>query len=410
MKILVYPHDLNMGGSQTNAIELAAAVTKLGHECVIFGRRGMLCDRIDELGLTFVESPDPGRRPSLKIAHALRQVVAEHDIDAIHGYEWPPGLEAAMAAETLPEVAAVCTVMSMAVAPFLPRWIPLVVGTRQISAMEHSAGRLNVNLIEPPVDLEHNQPIGGGAVEAFKAHWALDDRPLVVCVSRLVPELKLEGILTAIGVAAEMANSCSFQLLIVGDGEARADMELAAEQTNRRVGRRTVFFTGELADPRPAYNAADIMLGMGGSALRSLAFAKPLVVQGERGYFRTLTPETVDDFRWHGWYGIGNNPHHGASILTAELSYLLTDSRRRAQLGAYGRRIVEEFSLERAAAQQLTIYSDALASRADQKRRLLDAGESFLGLARYHLRKRIARWRGRQRADDFNADPVAKDR
>ena len=38
----------------------------------------------------------------------------------IHGYEWPPGLEAAMAAEGLADVVAVCTVMSMAVAPFLP--------------------------------------------------------------------------------------------------------------------------------------------------------------------------------------------------------------------------------------------------------------------------------------------------
>ena len=76
MRILVYPHDLKMGGSQTNAIELAAAVSRLGHECIVFGRRGTLCDRIEELGLEFIESPEPGRRPSLKIARALRQIVA----------------------------------------------------------------------------------------------------------------------------------------------------------------------------------------------------------------------------------------------------------------------------------------------------------------------------------------------
>ena len=408
MKILVYPHDLNMGGSQTNAIELAAAVTRLGHECIVFGRRGTLCARIKELGLEFIESPDPGRRPSLKIARALSEVVAARQIDVIHGYEWPPGLEAVMAAETLPDVAAVCTVMSMAVAPFLPRWLPLVVGTQQISATEQASGRLNVNLIEPPVDLEHNGPLDPTVVDGFRAAWGIGDLPVVVCVSRLVPELKSEGILTAIEAAGDLVGDEAFQLVIVGDGKARAAMEEAAALANDRAGRRAVVLTGELTDPRPAYAAADIVLGMGGSALRSLAFGKPLIVQGEHGYFRTLTPESADEFRWQGWYGIGPGSAFGSSALRSELSGLLTSADRRRELGAYGRRVVEEFSLERAAHRQLTVYRDAYAARAEHKRQLGDAGRSFLGLAAYHVGQRVDRWRKRQRADDFNVNPVAQ--
>lgn len=408
MKILVYPHDLNMGGSQTNAIELAAAVTRLGHECIVFGRRGTLCARIEELGLEFIESPDPGRRPSLKIARALIEVVAARQIDVIHGYEWPPGLEAVMAAETLPDVAAVCTVMSMAVAPFLPRWLPLVVGTQQISATEQASGRLNVNLIEPPVDLEHNGTLDPTVVDAFRAAWGIGDLPVVVCVSRLVPELKSEGILTAIEAAGDLGGDEAFQLVIVGDGKARAAMEEAAARANDRAGRRAVVLTGELTDPRPAYAAADIVLGMGGSALRSLAFGKPLIVQGEHGYFRTLTPDSADEFRWQGWYGIGPGSAFGSSALRRELSTLLTSPDRCRELGAYGRRVVEEFSLERAAHRQLTVYRDAYAARAEHKRQLVDAGRSFLGLAAYHVGQRVDRWRKRQRADDFNVNPVAQ--
>ena len=182
--------------------------------------------------------------------------------------------------------------MSMAVAPFLPRWLPLVVGTQQISAHGADAGRLNVNLIEPPVDLEHNGAAGrGGRRPASGRTGVSDDLPVVVCVSRLVPELKSEGILTAIEAAGDLRRRLPFQLVIVGDGKARAAMEEAADRANERAGRRAVVLTGELADPRPAYAAADIVLGMGGSALRSLAFGKPLIVQGERGYFRTLTPD-----------------------------------------------------------------------------------------------------------------------
>lgn len=407
MRILVYPHDLNMGGSQTNAIELAAAVSRLGHECIVFGRRGTLCQRIEELGLEFIESPDPGRRPSPRIAKDLRRIVKERGIDVIHGYEWPPGLEAALAAESLAEVAAVCTVMSMAVAPFLPRWLPMVVGTQQINAQEQRAGRLNVNLIEPPVDLEHNGAVAPESVQRFRREWELDDRPLVVCVSRLVPELKSEGLLSAISVAASLASTAPFQLVIVGDGKARLAIEQAAERANRKIGQRTVVLTGELTDPRPAYGAADIMLGMGGSALRSLAFAKPLIVQGENGFFRTLTPESADEFRWHGWYGLGDGPQFGESVLQNELRPLITDAGLRRELGDYGSQVVQAMSLERAAKLQLTIYRDAFAARAEQKKQVVEAGRSFLLLARYYAGQRLDRIQGRQRADDFNAEPVA---
>ena len=407
MRVLVYPHDLDLGGSQTNAIELAAAVSRLGHECIVFGRRGTLCARIEELGLEFIESPYPGLRPSLRIARVLREIAKERGIDVIHGYEWPPGMESAMATEGLGDVAAVCTVMSMAVAPFLPRWLPLVVGTQQISAHEQATGRLNVTLIEPPVDLEHNGQHDQTAWDRFRRDWDLDDRPLVVCVSRLVRELKSEGVLTAIDVAASLADRAPFQLVIVGDGKARAAMEKAAERTNERNGRRTVVLTGELTDPRPAYGAADIVLGMGGSALRSLAFAKPLVVQGEHGYFRRLTPESIDEFRWQGWYGVGMGAGFGPRELETELAPLILDGQLRRDLGTFSRQVVEQFSLERAATRQLTIYRDAFAARAEQKKQVVEAGRSFLRLAAYHVGQRLDRLRGSQRAEDFNAEPVA---
>ncbi|GEK86261.1 glycosyltransferase [Microbacterium aerolatum] len=407
MRILVYPHDLNMGGSQTNAIELAAAVTKLGHECIVYGRRGTLCARVEELGLEFIESPDPGRRPSLRIARDLQRLIREREIDIVHGYEWPPGLEAALAVESETDVAAVCTVMSMAIAPFLPRSMPLIVGTQQISAVEQVKGRSRVHLIEPPVDLDHNGAVSDAAVSEFRATWGPGELPVVVVVSRLVPELKSEGIFTAIEAAAELDSTTPFQLVIVGDGKARPAMETAAARVNDLLGRRAVVFTGQLDDPRAAYAAADVMLGMGGSALRALAFAKPLVVQGELGYFRTLSEETADEFRWQGWYGVGEGRDSGLRSLTAELAPLLSDPRLRAERGVFGRQVVEAFSLERAARRQLAIYRDAHARRGEQKRQVAEAVRSFCGLATYHVRQRIDRLRGTQRTDDFNAEPVA---
>ena len=55
MRIAVYPHDLGIGGSQLNAIEIAAGVRDLGHHPFVVGRPGALVERIHELGLEFVE-------------------------------------------------------------------------------------------------------------------------------------------------------------------------------------------------------------------------------------------------------------------------------------------------------------------------------------------------------------------
>lgn len=404
MKILVYPHDLGMGGSQTNAIELAGELTRMGVECTVFGQPGTLNARIDELGLPFVASVDPGRRPSLGVGRQLRDLVAEGGFDVVHGYEWPPTLEAGLAVRGLPGTAVVSTVMSMAVAPFIPSWAPLVVGTQQIAATEMAAGRPRVELLEPPVDLRHNVPPDPAALGAFRRSWGLDGRPLVVCVTRLAAQLKLEGLLTAIEVAGGQQE---FQLLIVGDGPSRGEVMQAAERANAAAGARTVVLTGELLDPRPAYAAADVVLGMGGSALRALAFAKPLIVQGERGFFEALTPETLPLFGWQGWYGVGDGSPSGATRLLSVLTPLLRDAGLRADRGRFGREVVEEYSLTRAAERQLTIYREALAATYSPEEQALGntvAAGAFLG---YHVQRRWSRLRGRRSSDDFNAAPVA---
>ena len=309
MRVLVYPHDLSLGGSQLNAVEIAAAVRDMGHDVLLFGAPGPLLPRVRALGLEFVAAPPSRTRPGLATVRALRSLIRHRGIDVVHGYEWPPTIDLCLASAGTSAVP-VSTVMSMAVAPFIPRGLPLAVGTEQIAQTEVRRGRGDVVVIEPPVDLAENDPRADYGAQAFLAGLGvLPGSTVVVSVSRLAHELKLEGILTAISVIARLDGQV--QLIIVGDGPARPIVQAAADEANRTAGRRAVLLAGELADPRPAYASADIMLGMGGSALRALSFAKPLIVQGEQGYWRTLTAETVSDFLWQGWYGVGDGPHEG---------------------------------------------------------------------------------------------------
>lgn len=407
MRILVFPHDLAIGGSQLNAIELAAAVQRLGHEVLVFGRPGPLNQRIEELGLEFVPSPEPHRRPTPSVVRALVQLARARKIDIIHGYEWPPALEGLIASRRSPGTAAVATVMSMAVAPFIPKSMPILVGTQEILKAEQEFGRTMAALLEPPVDLEANNPTLDLAEQDFRAMWGLEPGAYtVVLVSRLAKELKLEGILAAIDCIGLLSPEVRVQLVIVGDGPTRRLVEDRARTVNEANGRQVVVLTGELEDPRAAYAVADVALGMGGSALRALAFAKPLVVQGEQGFWELLTPDSLPVFLEQGWYGVGPGPQGGADRLAQLLRGLLPDESRRESLGSFGLATVRErFSLTHGALVLEDFYSRAIEA-AGEASVIPEAGAlaRFVG---HILATKLRRVLGDAPADDFNSRPVA---
>ncbi|MEV7662438.1 glycosyltransferase family 4 protein [Paenarthrobacter sp. NPDC089316] len=410
MRILVYPHDLRMGGSQLNAIELGAAVKQLGHEVVLFGQPGPLVGKAEELGMEFIAAPAPRKRPSPSVVRALVQTIRERRLDIVHGYEWPPALECLAAARLASGTTATATVMSMAVAPFIPASMPLMVGTEQIRHAESASGRSDVYLIEPPVDVPANSAAADVDMEGFRARWGLHrDHFTVACVSRLAKELKLEGILSAMDAVGQLAKEYPVRLVVTGAGPAEATVAAHAKGVNEATGEGTVILTGELADPRPAYAVADAVLGMGGSALRGLSFGKPLIVQGERGFWELLTPDSLHVFLWQGWYGSGpGSAGSGTAGLVTFLTRLLKDAALRDALGHFGRSVVEDrFSLTAAAQRQTDLYQHFMSNSPGLGSRLRAEASTVWQYSSYVVHRRYQRLRGQQPAEDFNARPVA---
>ena len=71
-------------------------------------------------------------------------------------------------------------------------------------------------------------------------------------------------------------------------------------------------------DPRPAYAGADLVVGMGSSALRALAIGRPLIVQGEDAFSEIFEPQTYDLFLKQGFYGLGDKKP-GAQLLARQI-------------------------------------------------------------------------------------------
>jgi hypothetical protein len=140
--------------------------------------------------------------------------------------------------------------------------------------------------------------------------------------------------------------------------------------------------TGLVMDPRPVYDAADLVLGMGSSILRGLAFGKAAIVQGERGFWEQVDASSIPMFLQQGWCGLGNGDD-GAPRLAHLVESLAADPDRRASNGALGRHlIVDCFSLTGAAAQLSALYWRVQSRRLSPADRLQTAAHTTYWVAR----------------------------
>jgi glycosyltransferase involved in cell wall biosynthesis len=395
LRILVGLNRLWLAGGELNALDLAAKVRERGHHVVIVGPeeddRAMV-ELAEDRGFT-VRVLRRGR--TRNFIRPLESIVKEERIQLIHMYY----SRLTVAALLGPYRRWGTPVVSTEYGPGpwgAVRASPcshLIVGTEECAEGMRPWFDAPVSVIEPPVNIDHDRP-DAVDVAAFLADHNIDDvdSPRVVVVSRLDRYVKLEGILRAIDACAAL-ESLGVTLIIVGSGDALPDVRRAADSVNDRVRRRAVVLTGRLHDPRAAYAAADIVVGMGGSALRGMAFEKPVVILGANGFALPFEPATAEYFFWHGFYGQG--PMYD---LTAALRRILSEPALRASLGEFSRRAVESrYSLEYAHHRLEKIYLAALNDRPNSSDRWLNPVRA---LARYRLPDTL--WRSR-----FTKLPVA---
>ena len=377
MKVLVFPHHLEIGGSQTNAIDLATAVRdRHGHDIVFCATPGPAGELLAERGFRLIELPMPRSAPSPTLMRAVRRIAIEEQPDLLHAYDWQQILDAFYGVHLRDRLPMLGTVMSMAVLR-LPRSLPLTYGTAGL--VEEARGMRSgpVSLIEPPVDTDANAP---GAVdeEPFRLLADLQGPGLVIAVvSRLTSWLKLEGISRAIQATGQLAVDHDLTFVIVGGGPMHDTLAAEARQVNDAAGRRVVLLTGPMLDPRPAYQAADIVIGMGGSMIRGMSFAKPAVVLGEGGFSEIFDESTSPLFLNQGFYGVGAPGH--SSDLVGQLRRLVDDPELRSKLGSYAHeQAVARFGLDASADNLNLIYTETLSHRVPLGRECLD-GTIVLG-------------------------------
>ncbi|PRH80961.1 alpha-(1-2)-phosphatidylinositol mannosyltransferase [Streptomyces solincola] len=194
--------------------------------------------------------------------------------------------------------------------------------------------------LPPGVDEKTFHPDSGG--DAVRARLGLTDRPVVVCVSRLVPRKGQDTLIEA--MPAILAAHSDAVLLVVGGGPYDKELRKLAAATGVADAVR---FTGAVPwSQLPAhYGAGDVFAmpcrtrrggldveGLGIVYLEASATGLP-VVAGDSGG----APDAVLDGET-GWVVRGGSPGEAAERITA----LLDDPELRRRMGERGRAWVEE--------------------------------------------------------------------
>ena len=115
--------------------------------------------------------------------------------DVIHSWDWWQCLDAYYSVHLPWRVPMLTTDMMMTLTRVLPKQVPTTFGTPEMVDIAREAGRKNVHLLLPPVDVRANAP---GAVDcsSFRRQFGLDDgyRVVINCNDRggqTVPHLHL---------------------------------------------------------------------------------------------------------------------------------------------------------------------------------------------------------------------------
>ncbi|MCX5139741.1 MULTISPECIES: glycosyltransferase family 4 protein [unclassified Streptomyces] len=210
----------------------------------------------------------------------------------------------------------------------------------RIAAALTPAAAARMVQLPPGVDEKTFHPDSGG--DRVRARLGLTDRPVVVCVSRLVPRKGQDTLILAMpAILAEVPDAV---LLIVGGGPYAGELEKLAAETGVLD---SVRFTGPVPwEELPAhYGAGDVFAmpcrtrrggldveGLGIVYLEASATGLP-VVAGDSGG----APDAVLDGET-GWVVRGGSAEESAERIVA----LLGDPELRQRMGERGRAWVEE--------------------------------------------------------------------
>lgn len=356
--------DLDAGGAERSALEVAAALVQAGGRAIVAATGGRLVGELEASGGEFVAMPVNTKNPLRGLVNAWRlAVLARHeDVDLLHVRSRAPAFSVWLASllTGLPWVATYHGIYK-ARNP-IKRWYNAVMTrgrltiansayTREHLLREHRLDPGRIVTINRGVDLDRFDParVAKARVADLMKAWGVpagDRRTRILLAGRLT---RIKGQLPLVQAAALLAKRGrrDFLILLVGDDQGRSAYRAEVENAVREAGLQDdVKVLGHCVDMPAAYLVADIVAvpsvipeSFGRTAVEPQAMGRPVVASDLGGMTETVVEGET------GWRATAGDPEALAAALAAALD---AGPRRRAAMGKAGQTRVRRLYSARA--------------------------------------------------------------
>ncbi|MBK8230725.1 MAG: glycosyltransferase family 4 protein [Candidatus Eisenbacteria bacterium] len=359
VRVLLLTDLLEMGGAETQLVELAHQFEAIGSPCEVAVLRpgGALVPRLPRPPHRFRSHRPADPRLVIELARLVREQAIEVILTT---HVWSL-LHATALRRVLPGAAplVVATVHGYrrpAASPLLePIWRHALRHADRVIAVSRAQADW---LLEAGSAREAQLVVLPNAIEPSRFEPRItpiargDGNRVLLCLARLVPEKDHLTLLEAYRFLLQHGGPAP-HLALVGDGPLRAELEARAREISRQYTGSRVEFVGQVDDARPWLAGADLAVlasrheSQGIALLEAMATALPVVATRVGGI-----PEVVED----GVTGLLVPPGQPRALADA-LRRLLADDAQAFALGQAGRtRVERRFSLAARAEAMMRVF------------------------------------------------------
>jgi len=382
--ILQVVPELDTGGAEKSAIEMAEAVTRAGGRCLVASQGGRMETALAEAGGELIRLPLKTKNPLNMAAnvHALRRVIRGHGVDLVHARSRAPAWSA-LAAARMAGIAFVTTYhgaynqKSRAKGFYnsvMARGDIVIANSRYTAELlmrRHGAMPERVRVIYRGVDVERFAPeaVAPERVAALRADWGIPAGTRVVLqIARLTRWKGQDIVISAAERLLKHPDMADVTVVLAGDAQGRQDYEnglrdmIAARGLTDRVK-----LVGHVSDVPAACRVATLVVvasreaeAFGRASAEAQAAERPVIVADRGALPETLLPMAAAEDDGTGWLV----PPDDADALAERLEHALRlPTNALAAIGARGRAHVSaRFTTRAMQTATLAVYDDLLGS------------------------------------------------
>ncbi|MGE3247981.1 MAG: glycosyltransferase family 4 protein [Beijerinckiaceae bacterium] len=380
--------ELNAGGAERTAIDIAAALADAGARALVASEGGRLVSELQARGGVWLPFPAATKNPLSMFfsAQRLARLIREEGVDIVHARSRAPAWVARASARKtgIPFVTTYHGAYSGKSA-LKQKYNSIMARGDLVIANSHFTARRIVELdpeakdrirvIHRGTDLQIFSPgiVEAARVQRLRAEWGVEPDEQVVLLAARLTGWKGQKVLIEAARNLTAGGLTGVKFVLAGDPQGRTGYVQELDTQIKQAGLNGIVVRGgHCADMPAAFMAASVVTvpstepeAFGRSAVEAQAMGKPVVVSNLGAVPETvLTPPAVGENERTGWTV---PPDDAAALAAAIRNALLLGAAGRDALATRARAHVERnFSLARMCNATLAAYAELLGS--DPKR------------------------------------------